>query len=155
MYGGYSNLQRIIRDERIGIAVHALKSGSKNRLSDGKRRHGGAEANNHFALLNQIWQTACVLETNFFSPTCRCCAAAFAAPPHFVSSLHQRGTDSLPHGARVKQPYRTTHSRPGDDAVRDEENHLLNNVIMNRGAPSRQSSMIHRRLTPFRIFPTG
>ena len=108
-----SYLQGVVRDERIGITVHALKSRSKNRLGDGQCSNGGTETKNHFALVHQIWQTACVPETNCFSPARRCCAAAFAAPPHFVSCLHQRQADSLPHSAGVKQPHCTTHSRSG------------------------------------------
>jgi hypothetical protein len=36
-----SNLQSVVRDERIGITVHALKSRSKNRLGNGQCGNGG------------------------------------------------------------------------------------------------------------------
>ena len=135
-----SNLQGVVRDERIGIAVHALKSRSKNRLGDGQCSNGGAETNNHFALIHQIWQTACVPETNCFSPARRCWAAAFAAPPHFVSCLHQRQANSLPHSAGVQQPHCTTHSRSGA-SLRNSNRHYLNCCDKLCGALPRRSAL--------------
>ena len=96
-----SNLRSMVRDERIGVTVRALKSRRKNRLrvGDGQRGSRGTQTNKHFAFLHQLIQTASVplrlLQPGLQVQRCsiRLLSAAAAAPTHSVQKVaaHNHG----------------------------------------------------------------